>query len=102
MSRGRKVRHACSVIGVWQYREMESSSASAPPAREPVNIEAAGEWRSRKLRLLTHSWPRRQEGSRCVVDAAFRAVQLKVAVTRWLRLHQKEGLYQEEKITTRI
>jgi len=35
------------------------------------------------------------------VDAAFRAVQLKVAITRWLRLHQKEGLYQEEKITAR-
>jgi hypothetical protein len=35
-------------------------------------------------------------------DAAFRAVQLKVAVTRWLHLYQKEGLYQEEKITARI
>jgi hypothetical protein len=35
------VRHACSVIGAQQYREMESSSARAPPAREPVNIEAA-------------------------------------------------------------
>jgi hypothetical protein len=42
VSRDRKVRHACSVIGAWQYREMEGSSASAPPAREPVNIEAAG------------------------------------------------------------
>jgi hypothetical protein len=42
VSRGRKVeRHACSVIGTWQYREMESSCASAPPAREPENIEAA-------------------------------------------------------------
>jgi hypothetical protein len=30
------------MIGVQQYREMESSSASAPLAREPVNIEAAG------------------------------------------------------------
>jgi hypothetical protein len=30
-------------------------------------------------------------------DAAFRAVQLKVAITQWLHLHQKEGLYQEEK-----
>jgi hypothetical protein len=38
----------------------------------------------------------------CAADAAFRAVQLKVAITRWLRLHQKEGLYQEEKITARI
>jgi hypothetical protein len=36
------VRHACSVIGARQYREMESSSASASPAREPVNIEADG------------------------------------------------------------
>jgi hypothetical protein len=35
------VRHACSVIGAQQYREMESSSARAPLAREPVNIEAA-------------------------------------------------------------
>jgi hypothetical protein len=30
------------VIGARQYREMESSSASAPPAGEPVNIKAAG------------------------------------------------------------
>jgi hypothetical protein len=40
--------------------------------------------------------------SPCAADAAFRAVQPKVAITRWLRLHQKEGLYQEEKITARI
>jgi hypothetical protein len=26
----------------------------------------------------------------------------KVAITQWLRVHQKEGLYQEEKITARI
>jgi hypothetical protein len=38
----------------------------------------------------------------CAADAAFRAVQLKVAITRWLRLHIKEGLYQVEKITARI
>jgi hypothetical protein len=38
----------------------------------------------------------------CAVDAAFRAVQLKVAITRWLGLHKKEWLYQEEKITARI
>jgi hypothetical protein len=30
------------MIGVQQYREMENSRARAPPAREPVNIEAAG------------------------------------------------------------
>jgi hypothetical protein len=37
------------------------------------------------------------------VDAAFRAVQLKVAITRLLCLHQKkEGMYQEEKIRARI
>ncbi len=36
------------------------------------------------------------------MDAAFSAVQLKVAIPRWLCLHQKEGLYQEEKITARI
>jgi hypothetical protein len=30
------------MIGARQYREMESRSASAPPAREPVNIEAVG------------------------------------------------------------
>ncbi len=29
------------MIETQQYRRMESSSASAPPAREPVNIEAA-------------------------------------------------------------
>jgi hypothetical protein len=26
----------------------------------------------------------------CAEDAAFRATQLKVAITRWLHLHQKE------------
>jgi hypothetical protein len=40
--------------------------------------------------------------SPCAADAAFRARQLKVAITRWLRFHQKEGLYQEEEITARI
>ncbi len=45
MSRGRKERHACSVIGMRQYREMESSCADVPPAREPENIEAAGKTR---------------------------------------------------------
>ncbi len=38
----------------------------------------------------------------CAADAAFRATQLKVAITRWLNLHQKEGLCQEENITARI
>jgi hypothetical protein len=38
----------------------------------------------------------------CASDAAFRAVQLKVAITLWLRLHQKEWLYREEKIIARI
>ena len=33
------------MIGTQQYREMESSCASAPPAREPENIEAAGKAR---------------------------------------------------------
>ncbi len=42
------------------------------------------------------------EVGQCAADAAFRAVQLKVAIPRWLRLHQREGLYQEEKITARI
>ncbi len=45
MSRGRKERHACSMIGTRQYREMESSCAGAPPAREQENIEAAGKAR---------------------------------------------------------
>jgi hypothetical protein len=45
VSRGRKERHACSVIGTQQYREMESSCASAPPARVPENIKAAGKAR---------------------------------------------------------
>jgi hypothetical protein len=31
------------------------------------------------------------------VDAAFRAVELKVAITRWLYLHQKEGLFKRRK-----
>ncbi len=48
MSRGRKERHACSVMGARQYREMESSCASTPPAREPENIKAAGKARERE------------------------------------------------------
>jgi hypothetical protein len=36
------------MIGTWQYREMESSCASAPPAREPENTEAAGKARERE------------------------------------------------------
>jgi hypothetical protein len=36
------------VIGTRQYREMESSYASALPAREPKNIEAAGKARERE------------------------------------------------------
>jgi hypothetical protein len=47
VSRGRK-RHACSEIGTRQYRRMESSCASAPLAREPENIEAAGKARKRE------------------------------------------------------
>jgi hypothetical protein len=40
---GRKVqRHACSVIGMQQYRRMESSSASAPLAKGSGSVEAAG------------------------------------------------------------
>jgi hypothetical protein len=45
VSRGRKERHACSVIGTWQYRKMESSCGGSLPAREPENIEAAGKAR---------------------------------------------------------
>jgi hypothetical protein len=48
VSRGRKERHACSVIGMRQYREMESSCASAPAARKPENIKAAGRKRERE------------------------------------------------------
>jgi hypothetical protein len=48
VSRGRKERHACSVIRTRQHREMESSCASAAPAREPENIEAAGKARERE------------------------------------------------------
>jgi hypothetical protein len=36
------VRYTCGVIGAQQYRRMESSSASAPLARKPETIEAAG------------------------------------------------------------
>jgi hypothetical protein len=36
------------MIGTQQYREMESSYASAPRAREPENIEAAGKARERE------------------------------------------------------
>ncbi len=36
------------MIGTRQYREMESSCASAPPARELENIEAAGKVRERE------------------------------------------------------
>ncbi len=38
----------------------------------------------------------------CAADAAFWATQLNVAITRWLYLHQKVGLCQEENITARI
>ncbi len=44
---GRKARHTCGVIGTLQYRRMESSSASAPPAKEPETIKAVrrvAEW----------------------------------------------------------
>ena len=34
-----------------------------------------------------------------VAVAAFRVIQLKVAINRWLHLHQKEGLCEEENIT---
>ncbi len=48
MSRGRKEeRHACNVR-TYSNEEMESSCASAPPAREPENIEAAGKARERE------------------------------------------------------
>jgi hypothetical protein len=50
--------------------------------------------------LASSRWEKSRE---CAADAAFyRAVQLKVAISRWLRFNQKEGLYQEEKITARI
>ncbi len=48
MSRVRKERHACSVLGTRQYREMESSCAGAPTARGPENIEAARKARERE------------------------------------------------------
>jgi hypothetical protein len=35
------------------------------------------------------------------VDAAFRAEQLKVAVPGWLRQDQKDGLHEEEHLTSR-
>ncbi len=38
----------------------------------------------------------------CAADATLRAELLKVAIPWWLRQHQKEGLYREEKITARI
>jgi hypothetical protein len=41
-------RHACSMIGTRQYREMESSCAGTPPARVPENIKAAGKARERE------------------------------------------------------
>ncbi len=40
------------MIGTRQYREMESSCASAPPAREPENIEAAGKARERETKAF--------------------------------------------------
>jgi hypothetical protein len=49
VSRGRKVkRHACSVIGTRQYGRMEGSCASAPLAKGPGNIEAAGKAEKRE------------------------------------------------------
>jgi hypothetical protein len=48
---GRKARHTC-VIETQQYRRMESSSASAPPAREPETIEAAGRVAEQETKAL--------------------------------------------------
>jgi hypothetical protein len=48
VSIGRKERHACNVIGTCSNREMESSCAGALPAREPENIEAAGNAKERE------------------------------------------------------
>jgi hypothetical protein len=43
VSRGRKEqRHACSVIGMQQYRRMESNSTNASLAKGLVGVEAAG------------------------------------------------------------
>ncbi len=39
------------MIGTQQCKEMESSCASAPPAREPENIEAAGKDRERETNV---------------------------------------------------
>ncbi len=39
------------MIGTRQYREMESSCASALPVREPENIEAAGKARERETNV---------------------------------------------------
>ncbi len=61
MSRGRKERHACSVIGTRQSREMESSCAGAPLARDPENIDLPGKQGSGKPLLPTHSRHQRQE-----------------------------------------
>ncbi len=36
------MRHTCSVIGAWQYREMESSSVSASPAGEHLSCQESG------------------------------------------------------------
>ncbi len=41
-------RHACNVIRTCSKGEMESSCASAPPARESENIEAARKARERE------------------------------------------------------
>jgi hypothetical protein len=35
------------------------------------------------------------------MDVAFRAEQLKVAIPGWLHYDQKDGLHQEEQLTTR-
>jgi hypothetical protein len=37
----------------------------------------------------------------CATDAAFRAEKLKVAIPGWLHSDQKDGLHQEEQLTSR-
>jgi hypothetical protein len=80
-------------IGHGDGREMEMEREG----KQGVEQRWGGRWR----------WKGKEDEERngegkCATDAAFRATQLKVAITRWLHLHPKEGLCQEENITARI
>ncbi len=73
------------------------------PGFDPSIRRHSGIWGAADEAVLNivwkKSWKIPQKNNRAMY-AAFRAEQLKVAIPRWLCLHQKEGLLQEEENLT--